>query len=179
MNRWCFVYFYPHKSTKSLIFFGTSASGQRAVIIGPGSVCSKDANGGSGRGIGDPIFAVKHVNKRRNAGGVGRRASSIARPIRARSGGANSHGGIDSDSVNGKRRQLTRMGRARASAYSLPAKIFRASRAIGRVATNFSPFPMSIRASVFAVWRADWLCVASWIGKRAIRRGVGACVVSV
>ena len=142
-------------------------SGQRAVVIGPGSVCSKDANGGSGRGIGDPIFAVKHVNKRRNAGGVGRRASSIARPIRARSGGANSHGGIDSDSVNGKRRQLTRMGRARASAYSLPAKIFRASRAIGRVATNFSPFPMSIRASVFAVWRADWLCVASWIGKRA------------
>jgi len=97
----------------------------------------------------------------------------------ARSGGANSHGAIDSGSVNGKQRQLTWIRRARASAYSLQAKIFRASRAIGRVATNFSPFPMNIRASVFVAWRADWRCVVSWIGKRAIRRGVGPCVVSV
>jgi len=34
-----------------------------------------------------------------------------------------------------------------------------------------------MRASAFAAWRADWLCVASWIAKRVIGRGVGACVV--
>jgi hypothetical protein len=38
---------------------------------------------------------------------------------------------------------------------------------------------MNIRANVFAAWNADWLCVAFWIAKRAIRRGVAACVVSV
>jgi hypothetical protein len=97
----------------------------------------------------------------------------------ARSGGANSHGAIGSGSVNGKRRQLTRSRRARASAYRPQAKIFRVGRAISRVATNYSPFPMNIRASVFAAWNADWLCVASWIGNHAIKRGVGACVVSV
>jgi hypothetical protein len=163
----------------NIIFFGTSVNGQRAVIIGPGSVCSKDVDGCSGRGIGDPIFAVKHVNKRLDAGGVGRRASSIARPITARNDGANSHGAIDSGNVNGKRRQLMRMSRARASAYIPQVKIFRASRAIGRVATSFSPFPMSIRASVFVAWNADWLCVACWIGKHAIRRVVVGRVVSV
>ena len=89
----------------------------------------------------------------------------------------NSPGAVDSGSVNGTRRQLTRIRRARASAYSRPAKIFRASRAIGRVATNFSPFPMNIRTSVFAAWNAAWLCVACWIGNHVIRRGVGACVV--
>jgi hypothetical protein len=97
----------------------------------------------------------------------------------ARSDGANSHGAVGSGSVSGKQRQLTRMRRARASAYSLQAKIFRASRAIGRVATNFSPVPMNIRASVFAASRADWLCVALSIARRAIRRGVGGCVVNV
>jgi hypothetical protein len=155
-------------------------SGQRAVIIiGPGNVCSKDVDGCFGRGIGDPIFAVKHVKKRLDAGGVGRRASSIARPIRARSGGANSHGVIGSGKVNEKRRQLTRMGRAWASAYRPSAKIFRASRAIGRVATSFSRCRMNNRTSVFAVWRAAWLCVAWWTAKSGMWRVVGACVVSV
>jgi hypothetical protein len=97
----------------------------------------------------------------------------------ARNGGANSHDAIGSGSLSGRRRQLTRMRRARASAYRLQAKIFQANRAIGRVATNYSPFPMSIRASVFAAWNADWLCVACWIARHAIRRGVGARVVSV
>jgi hypothetical protein len=96
----------------------------------------------------------------------------------ARSGGANSPGAIGSGSVNGKRRQLTRMRRARASAYRPQAKIFRARHAIGRVATRFSPFRMNIRASVFAAWNADWLYVAFWIGNHAIKRGVGTCVVS-
>ena len=159
--------------------FGTSAIGQRAVIVGRGNVCSKDAAGYFGRGIGAPISAVKHVNKKLDAGGVGRRASSIARPIRARSDGVNSHGAVASGSVSGKQRQLTRLSRARASAYRLRAKFFRASRAIGQVATSFSPFPMNIRASVFAVWRADWRYVACWIARRAIRRGVGACVATV
>jgi hypothetical protein len=91
----------------------------------------------------------------------------------------NKVGAIGSGGASGKRRQLTRSRRARASAYSLQAKIFRASRAIGRVATNFSRCRMNIRASVFAAWNADWLCVACWIGKRVIRRGVGVRVVSV
>ena len=90
----------------------------------------------------------------------------------------NSPGAVDSGSVNGKRRQLTRIRRARASAYRRPAKNFRASRAIGRVATSFSNSRMNIRKSVFAVRRAAWLCVACWIGNRAIRRGIDACVVS-
>jgi hypothetical protein len=163
-----------------VILFGTSASGQRAVIIGLGSVCSKAANGCFGRGIGDAIFAVRHVNKKLDAGGVGRRASSIARPIRARSGGAPSRSAIGSGSARGgKKRQLTWIRRARASAYSVAAKIFRANPAIGRVATNYSPFPMNTRASVFAAWNADWLCVAFSIAKHAIRRGVGVRVASV
>jgi hypothetical protein len=90
----------------------------------------------------------------------------------------NKVGVIGSGGASGKWRQLMRRSRARASAYSPAEEILRAGRADGRVAMNFSPFPMSIRASVFAAWNADWLCVASWIGKRAIRRGVGVCVVS-
>jgi hypothetical protein len=91
----------------------------------------------------------------------------------------NKVGAIGSGGASGKRRQLTRMRRARASAYSPEAKIFRVGRAIGRVATNFSRCRMNIRANVFAAWRADWLCVACWIARRAIRRGVGACVATV
>jgi hypothetical protein len=161
-----------------VILFGTSASGQRAVIIGLGVVCSRDANGCSGRGIRKRIIAVNHVNKRLDAGGAGRQASGIARPITAGSGGVNRAGGIGSGCANDKQRQLTRIRRARASAQRLRVKILRRGRAIGRVATNFSPSPMNIRASVFAVWRADWRCVASWIAKRVIGRGVGACVVN-
>jgi len=101
--------------------------------------------------------------------GQRRRAARVAR---------NKVGVIGSGSVNGKRRQLTRRRRARASAYRLAAKIFRASRVIGRVATNFSRFRMNIRASVFAVWRADWLCVAWWTAKSGIWRVVAAGVVS-
>jgi hypothetical protein len=90
----------------------------------------------------------------------------------------NKVGAIGSGGASGKRRQLTRMRRARASAYNPQAKIFRVGRAIGRVATNFSRFRMNIRASVFAAWRADWLCVAWWTAKSGIRRVVAACVVS-
>jgi hypothetical protein len=78
-----------------------------------------------------------------------------------------------------KQRQLTRRRRARASAYRPQVQIVRAGRAIGLVATNFSVFPMNMRASAFAAWRAAWLYVAFWIAKHAIKRGVGACVVSV
>jgi hypothetical protein len=91
----------------------------------------------------------------------------------------NKVGAIGSGGASAKWRQLTRLRRARASAYSLQAEILQASRAIGRVATNFSHCRMDIRASVFAAWNADWLCVACWIAKSGIRRGVGACVVSV
>jgi len=93
--------------------------------------------------------------------------------------GANRIGVIDSGGGSAKRRQLTRRRRARASAYSPAEEILRAVRAVGLVAMNFSLLLMSIRASVFAAWNADWLCVACWIAKRGIRHGVGARVVSV
>jgi hypothetical protein len=91
----------------------------------------------------------------------------------------NKVGAIGSGGANGKRRQLTRRRRARASAYRPQAKIFRGGRAIDPVATSFSCFRMNIRANDFAVWRADWLCVACWIARRVTGRGVGACVASV
>jgi len=87
-------------------------------------------------------------------------------------------GVIGSGGASGKRRQLTRRSRARASAYRPAEEILRAGRADGRVATNFSRFRMNIRASVFAAWRADWLCVAWWTAKNGIRHVVAACVVS-
>src|SRR6266404_525889 len=62
----------------------TSASGQRAVVIGPGVVCSKDANGCSGRGVRKHVIAAKVVRKRLDASGVGKRASSIALPTEVR-----------------------------------------------------------------------------------------------
>jgi hypothetical protein len=167
-----------HLPWTRVIFFGTSVSGQRAVIIGPGSVCSKDANGCSGRGIGDPIFAVKHVNRRLDAGSVGRPTRSIVRPRRAGNAGGNKVNGIDSGNVNGKRRQLTRRCRARVSAYNPAAIIPRIGRAIGRVATNFSRCRMNIRVSVFAASRAVWLCVVCSIASRGIRRGIAARAVS-
>jgi hypothetical protein len=84
-------------------------------------------------------------------GSVGGRARSIARPRTASNNDANSRNAIESGSVNGKRRQLTGIRRARASAYSPLAKIFRESRAFGRVATSFSSSRMNIRTSVFVV----------------------------
>jgi hypothetical protein len=157
----------------------TSASGQRAVIIGPCVACSRDANGCSGHGIHDRTIAVKRVAKRLATGSGGGRASGIARPRKASSSDVNNRSAIESGCVSGKRRQLTRNRRARASALPRSLKIFRGNRAIGRVAMSFSPFPMNIRANDFAAWRAAWRYVASWIGKRVTGRGVGACVVSV
>jgi len=161
-----------------VILLVTSASGQRVVIIGPGVVCSKDANGCSGRGVRKRVIAVNPVNKRRGSGVVGRRASGIERRSMARNAGGNRVGGIASGCAKDKRRQLTRIRCARASAQGLGAKILRRGHAIGRVVMNFSPFSKNIRASVFAVWRAAWLCVACWIARRGIGRGGAICVVS-
>jgi hypothetical protein len=161
-----------------VIFFGTSANGQRAVIIGPGSVCSRAVNGCSGRGIHERTIAAKHVATRLAAGGAGGRASGIVRPRKANNNDVNSRSAIDSGCASGKRRQLTRMRRARASASRRRRKILRDGRALGPVATSFSYFPMNNRASVFAVWRADWLCVGCWIATRDTRLAVGACAVN-
>jgi hypothetical protein len=161
-----------------VILFGTSANGQRAVVIGPGVVCSRAVNGCSGRGIHDRTIAVKSVATRLAAGGAGGRASGIVRPRTANNSDANNRSAIESGCARGKRRQLTRMRRARASASRRRIKIFRDGRAPGLVATSFSRFPMNNRASVFAVWRADWLCVACWIATSDTRRGVGACAVN-
>ena len=47
------------------IVFVTSASGQRVVIIGPGVVFSKDANGCSGRGVRKRGIAARIVSEQR------------------------------------------------------------------------------------------------------------------
>jgi hypothetical protein len=154
-----------------VILLATSASGQSAVTIGSGVVCSRGANGCFGRGIPKRVIAVNPVNKRLGGGVVGRRASGIARRSMARNAGGNKAGGIESGSAKDQRHQLTRTRRARASAQHLGAKILRRGPAIGQVATSFSRFPMNIRASVFAVWRVAWRYVACWIAKRAIGRG--------
>jgi hypothetical protein len=138
----------------------TSASGQRAVIIGSGVVCSRDANGCSGRGVRKRAIAAKVVRKQLGAGGVGRRASAIEPGILDASGGATRRGGIGSGCANGKPRQLTWICRARASAQHQRAKIFRRGGANGRVATNLSSSSMNMRAGVFAAWRVAWLCAA-------------------
>ena len=106
-----------------VILFGTSASGQRVVIIGPGVACSKDANGRSGRGVRKHDIAAKVASKRLGAGGVGRRASAIERPTKVWSSGGTKVGGIGNGCVNVRPSQLTRKGRARASAQRQGAKI--------------------------------------------------------
>lgn len=141
-------------------------------------VCSKDVNGCSYRAIGAPVFAVKHVNRRCDAGSVGGPIRSIVRRRRAAAIARNKAGVSGSGDASGKRRQLTSRRRARVSAYSRAARIPRIGPAIGRVATPFSRRPMNIRASVFAAWCADWLCVVCWIAKRVIERGVVGCVGS-
>jgi hypothetical protein len=106
-----------------VILFGTSANVQRVVIIGPGVVCSRDANGCSGRGVRKRAIAAKVVSKRLGAGGVGGRASGIARPTKVRSGDGTKVGGIGSGGVSDKARQLRRQRCARASAQQQRAKI--------------------------------------------------------
>jgi hypothetical protein len=161
-----------------VILFVTSASGQRAVIIGPGVVCSRDANGCSGRGVRKHAIAAKVVSKRLGAGGVGKRASVIEPAIVDASEGATRRGGIGSGCANAKPRQLTWICRTRASAQHHRAKILRHGDANGRDATNISRSSMNIRASVFAAWRAAWLCVACWTERHVIGYVVGACVVN-
>jgi hypothetical protein len=143
-----------------------------------GIVCSRAVNGCSGHGIHDHTIAVKSVATRLATGGAGGRASSIGRPRTASNTDANSRSDIESVCASGKQRQLTRSRRARASALRRSRKIFRDGRALGRVATSFSSFPMNIRTNDFAVWRAGWRYVACWIAKHATRRGVGTGVVS-
>jgi hypothetical protein len=86
--------------------FVTSASGQRGVVIGRGVVCSRDANGCSGRGVRKHAIAAKVVSKRLGAGGVGKRAGVIEPALGGVSGGATRRGGIGSGRVNAKGRQL-------------------------------------------------------------------------
>jgi len=91
----------------------------------------------------------------------------------------NNRGGIGIDRVStSQQRQLTKKRRARASAQRQLRKILRPGGVLDRVVMSFLPFPMNIRASVFAASRADGLCVACWIARRGIGRDDGGCVVS-
>lgn len=162
----------------SIIFHGTSASVQRAVVTGPGVVCSRDANGRSGRGVRNRDIAAKVVGKRLGAGGVGRRASGIARPTRVWSGVGSRRGGIGSGCVNEPARQLTWRCRARASAQHQPTKIVQRDGVNGRAAMNISRSSMNMHAGVFAAWRAAWPCVACWTERRVTANGVGSGVVN-
>lgn len=130
--------------------FVTSASDQRAVIIGPGVVCSRDANGRSGHGVRKHVIAAKVVSKQLDAGGVGKRASGIARPTKVWSGDAIRRSGIGSGGASFKPRQLMRKCCARASAQHHRTEIVRRDGVTGRVATNIFLSGMNIRASVFA-----------------------------
>jgi hypothetical protein len=136
-------------------------------------------NGCSGPGILDRTIAVKSAAARLAVGGGGERARGIGRPRTANNSVVNSRNAIESECASGKQRQLTRLRRARASALRRGRKIFRDGRALGQAATSFSSFRMNTRASVFAVWRAAWLCVACWIAKGVIERVVVGQVVSV
>jgi hypothetical protein len=161
-----------------VILLVTSLSGQRAVIIGPGVVCLRDANGCSGRGVHKHAIAAKVVSKRLGAGGVGKRAGVIEPAMVDASAGASRRGGIGSGCANAKRRQLTWLCRTRASAQHQRAKISRRGAANGQDAMNISRSSMNIHASVFAAWRAAWLCVACWTERHVIGYVVGVCVVN-
>ena len=133
-----------------VILFVTSASGQRVVISGPGAVCSRDANGCSGRGVRKHDTAAKVVSRRLGAGGVGKRAGVIEPAILDASGDATRRSGIGSGGASGKWRQLTRSRCARASAQHRRSKIVQGDGVNGRVVTNISMSSMNIRGSVFA-----------------------------
>jgi hypothetical protein len=162
----------------SIILYGTLASGQRAVIIGLGVVCSKDANGCSGRGVHKHAIAAKIVSKRLGAGGVGKRASVIGPALTGVRDGATRRNGIGSGGASGKWRQLTQSRCARASAQHPRPKILRRGGVNGRVVTNNSMSNMNIRAGDFAAWRVAWLCVGCWIARHVTGRVVGAGDVS-
>lgn len=138
------------------IFFGTSTSGQRVAVIDRDDVCSRGASGCSGRGIHKLGIAPKRASTPGGAGGVGRQASGIGQVRTASSIGGNSHNAIGNGCMSDEHRQLTRSRRARASAQRRRAEIFRRGHAIVLVAMSFSRFPMNIRASIFAAWRAAW-----------------------
>jgi hypothetical protein len=133
-----------------VILFVTLASGQGFVIIGPGVVCSRDANSCSGRGVRKHAIAAKVVSKRLGAGGAGKRAGVIEPAILDAGDGATKRGGIGSGYASGKRRQLPWHCRTRASAQHHRAKILGRGDANGRDATSNSTSDMNIRASVFA-----------------------------
>lgn len=85
----------------NLIFFGTSANVQRAVVIGRDDVCSRAVNGCTGRGIGARVIAVKRVGRGRPVGVVVRPATSIERARRVGNAGVNKVGVIGSGSESG------------------------------------------------------------------------------
>jgi hypothetical protein len=160
-----------------VIFFGTSGSGQRVASTGRDGVCSRAVIGCFGRGVRTLAIAPSRVGTLGGVGGVGGPASSIVRARTASNIGGNSPDAIGNGCVSDEQRQLTGSHRARASAQRRRAKIFRRGRVIGLVAMSFSRFPMSIRASVFAAWRAVWLYGVCWIARRVTGRDAGGCVV--
>lgn len=158
----------------TVILSGTAAPVQRAVWGGPVVVCSRAVNGCSGRDGRKHAIARKRVATRHAAGGVGRPASAIARPNTAASSGSARASAIGNVCASVKARQRSWHSRARASAQPQRLKIFPSGHATDRVATNFSLSRISIRASVFAAWRAARLYVASWIARRVTGRDGGA-----
>jgi hypothetical protein len=154
----------------------TSASGPRAVLLGPGVVCSRDANGCSGLGVRKHAIAATVVSKRPGAGGVGRRASAIEPAIKGVSGGGTRRGGIASGGASGPARQLTPQRCARASAQHHRTKMVQRDGVNGRVAMNISMSSRNLPASVFAASPAAWLCVACWTERHVIGRVVGVGV---
>jgi len=152
----------------------TSVNVQGTVGSGPGVVCSKAANGCSGRVVRKRAIAVKPVARRHSAGDVGRRANAIEPANRADNGAGTRANAIGSASASANPQQQTRKRRPRASAQRQSPPIFRPGHAIGQAATNFSPFPMNSRVGVFAVWPAARRYVAFWTARHVIDLGGGA-----
>ena len=99
-----------------VILLVPSASGKRAVLIGPGVVCSRDANGCSGRVVRKHAIAAKVVSKRPVVGGVGRRTGVIGPALKGVSDGGTKVVGIGSGCTSAGPSQLTLKRCARASA---------------------------------------------------------------
>ena len=152
----------------------TSASGQRAVLIGP-ALLLEDANGCSGRGVPNGAIAASIVSKQ--LGVMTRRASQLYRASDCGVTTAPS-GAAVSAAVAPTERVTDVAVPPEGQRQPWGAKILRRGGANGRAAMNISGSSMNRRAGVFAVWRVAWLCVACWIARRAIETGVGIGVVS-
>ena len=149
---------------------------RRSVLVERVGACSRGASAGSRRRIPSAGTAAVRAVRRRSVGGGRRRAGVIGPARRGASGGGPRASATGSGGVSGPQLPCRRC--ARASAQPRRAKILSSACALDPAVTSRSGSIPHAPAGVFVAWRADWLCVACWIGRRAIERGVGSRVAS-